>query len=183
MLKKKRQLYKHALGFNGNTQKPQNKRATKSISTAPKVDKALKSAQLARLPPKVSKTESKVHSTLDSYELNSSKDEAVKQRNVDADALELQTPKASLPIANVSKSDLAPQNNIVAKIEFKINEVIWCKIRGWPAWPCRIRTFVKNMAIVVWFNDYRITKVYRTQLQKFLTNSIHMHKISMETLD
>lgn len=54
---------------------------------------------------------------------------------------------------------------------FKLNEIIWAKIRGHPAWPAKIVDFPSpKMALVVWYNDYRKTKVYRTQLFKFLIN-------------
>ncbi|XP_055326601.1 uncharacterized protein LOC129580316 [Sitodiplosis mosellana] len=59
----------------------------------------------------------------------------------------------------------------VAQIIFKVDEVVWAKIKGHPHWPARIKCFPSaKMAIVVWFNDYRTTKIYRTQLHKFLTN-------------
>lgn len=155
---KKRQLYKRALGFNGNEAHSRKMRAKEMNSAAPEVNEIPNSAQL-----------------VDTNELNSSKGVVVKKRNVNENVFKpeknvqvLSEPSASLPITNVSNHE--PQNNIVAKVEFKINEVIWCKIRGSPTWPCKIKSFVKNMAIVVWFNDYRITKVYRTQLQKFLIN-------------
>lgn len=55
--------------------------------------------------------------------------------------------------------------------EFKLNEIIWAKIKGSPEWPAKIVDFPSaKMALVVWFNDNRKTKVYRTQLYKFLIN-------------
>lgn len=59
----------------------------------------------------------------------------------------------------------------IALITFKVDEVVWAKIKGHPHWPAKIKCFPNaKMAIVVWFNDYRTTKVYRTQLHKFLIN-------------
>lgn len=59
----------------------------------------------------------------------------------------------------------------VAEIDFKIGEIVWAKIKGFPHWPAEIVTFHSNkMLEVVWFNDYRKTKLYKTQLFKFLTN-------------
>lgn len=157
---KKRQLYTRALGFNAEEQSSRKTRATKKTSAAPEVIGVTNSAQL-----------------LHTNASNSSKGAIENKRNENKNknvfeyketVQELSEPSASLSTTNVFNH--LPHNNIVAKIEFRLNEVIWCKIRGWPTWPCRIRAFVKNMAIVVWFNDYRTTKVYRTQLQKFLIN-------------
>lgn len=71
-----------------------------------------------------------------------------------------------------NNSDVAKiANSTVAQIEFKIGEIVWARIKGFPAWPARIKSFPSNkMAVVYWFNDYRITKLYRTQMYKFLNN-------------
>lgn len=54
---------------------------------------------------------------------------------------------------------------------FQLNEIVWAKIKGWPAWLAKIVDFPSTkMAVVIWFNDNRKTKVYRTQLYKFLAN-------------
>lgn len=62
--------------------------------------------------------------------------------------------------------------SVVARIEYKIDEIVWAKIKGYPHWPARIKGFSGNgrMVLVYWFNDYRTTKIYRTQLFKFLEN-------------
>lgn len=60
---------------------------------------------------------------------------------------------------------------IVARIDYKINEVVWAKIKGFPHWPAKLKRIDSNkMVTVVWFNDYRTTKIYKTQLSKFLLN-------------
>lgn len=81
-------------------------------------------------------------------------------------------PKKSFePIPIVPIVPIAPVNLSMVKIEFHINEIVWCKIKGCPHWPAQILAFPSNkMALVKWFNDYRQTKVYRTQLFKFLAN-------------
>lgn len=62
-----------------------------------------------------------------------------------------------------------PSLEALAVIEFKVKEIVWAKIKGYPAWPARIQSFPSaKMASVIWFNDYRTTKIYRTQLFKFL---------------
>lgn len=52
-----------------------------------------------------------------------------------------------------------------------VNEIVWAKIKGFVHWPCKVLSFRgKLMAEVYWFNDYRKTKLYKTQLYKFLKN-------------
>lgn len=64
---------------------------------------------------------------------------------------------------------LDSRNNVIEKITFSIGEIVWAKIRGFKTWPAKIRSFPSNkMAEVIWFNDYRRTKLYRSQLFKFL---------------
>lgn len=58
----------------------------------------------------------------------------------------------------------------VAIMDFQIDEVVWAKLRGFVHWPAKVKAFCKNMIIVVWFNDYRTTKLYKSQLSKFLPN-------------
>lgn len=74
-------------------------------------------------------------------------------------------------IAPLESIELTSSNTQMMKIDFKVGEVVWAKIRGHPHWPAKIKSFSSSkMAIVVWFNDYRVTKIYRTQLFKFLNN-------------
>lgn len=75
--------------------------------------------------------------------------------------------------ANSSENAPTTSNNnmVVAKIEFKVGEIVWARIKGFPHWPAKIKSFPSaKMAEVVWLNDYRKTKLYRTQLFKFLKN-------------
>lgn len=40
---------------------------------------------------------------------------------------------------------------------------------GFPSWPAKIKSFHgSKMVTVVWFNDWRTTKIYRGQMLKFL---------------
>lgn len=64
---------------------------------------------------------------------------------------------------------------IVAKPEFAVKEIVWSKLRGHSHWPARIERIVSNAAgtkmfDVVWFNDYRRSRIYRLQVFKFLEN-------------
>lgn len=68
-------------------------------------------------------------------------------------------------------STIPIQSLEVAVIDFKIDEIVWAKIKGHAHWPARVKSFPsQRMAEVVWFNDYRRTKLYKTQLYKFLAN-------------
>lgn len=78
----------------------------------------------------------------------------------------------SLPLndSSLAKSSIDQQKAVV-KIEFCVDEIVWAKIKGFSHWPAKIRSFPSNkMAVIIWFNDYRKTKLYRTQLFKFLPN-------------
>lgn len=58
----------------------------------------------------------------------------------------------------------------IEQIQFQVGEVVWAKIKGSAHWPAKIKCFSNRMVIVVWFNDYRTTKIYRSQIFKFLQN-------------
>lgn len=63
----------------------------------------------------------------------------------------------------------AGNSKAIARIDFAIGEIVWAKIRGFPHWPAKVIAIPNDrMVLVVWFNDYRVTKIYRTQLFKFL---------------
>lgn len=50
---------------------------------------------------------------------------------------------------------------------------MWAKIRGSPFWPAKILKIygVRNQMVeVLWFNDYRKTKIHKAQLNKFHSN-------------
>lgn len=61
-------------------------------------------------------------------------------------------------------------NNVVSNLTYTLNEVVWGKIRGWPHWPARITSIEGRRYQVQWFNDYRNSKLFRTQLFKFYKN-------------
>lgn len=65
--------------------------------------------------------------------------------------------------------------NTLAKLEFDENEIVWGKLRGFPHWPAVVRRIVPSRYSkryeVVWMNDNdRTSKLFRTQLFKFLPN-------------
>lgn len=56
---------------------------------------------------------------------------------------------------------------------FKVGEVVWAKLRGFPSWPARIEKIVgdkKQTMEIYWFNDYRKSKVFRSQIFNFHDN-------------
>lgn len=79
--------------------------------------------------------------------------------------------QSQLNVAGVS-FDAKPEEVLtIAPIVFQVGEVVWAKIKGSAHWPAKIKSFPSSkMVIVVWFNDYRTTKIYRTQVFKFLTH-------------
>lgn len=78
---------------------------------------------------------------------------------------------------NDGSSDAMPREDVIAQMDFKIGEIVWAKIKGHPHWPCVIKAFNKKMVIVLWYNDYRQTKIYKTQLFKFLKNFDQFSKL------
>lgn len=62
------------------------------------------------------------------------------------------------------------KNMVVMTLPFKIGEVVWGKIRGWPHWPAKIMRIYPQQYEVEWFNDFRRTKLYRSQIYKFAFN-------------
>lgn len=61
-------------------------------------------------------------------------------------------------------------DNQIALLDFKIGDVIWAKLSGHPIWPSKIERIygIKHQMLeIVWFNDYRRSKIYKTQAQNF----------------
>lgn len=82
---------------------------------------------------------------------------------------------ATVPVGNnlhqIPTANSLQASTMVSQIQFSVGEIVWARIKGHPHWPARIVSFPSNkMAWVTWFNDYRKTKLYRTQLFKFLLN-------------
>lgn len=81
----------------------------------------------------------------------------------------IQTEKSS--IGSTAANEVVPTVKTVATTEFVVGNIVWAEIRGSPHWPAEILSFPSNrMVDVVWFNDYRKTRVYRTQIFNFLRN-------------
>lgn len=70
-----------------------------------------------------------------------------------------------------TKNENVETTRAIVKVAFTVGEIVWAKIKGHNHWPARIISFPsQKMAEVTWYNDYRRTKLYRSQLFKFLVN-------------
>lgn len=72
------------------------------------------------------------------------------------------------PIAK-TKSEKVLSHDI-AQNDFDIGEIVWCKLKGHNHWPCKIENFDHGKIVVRWFNDYRYSTVFKSQLFKFSEN-------------
>lgn len=61
-------------------------------------------------------------------------------------------------------------NKMLARPCFRINEVVWGKIRGFVAWPAKIIDIDQRTYTIRWFNDYRTSKLFRSQIFSFYSN-------------
>lgn len=115
-----------------------------------------------------SSTENKpTHITKRPNEVNSSKITQTKKQKI--------SEKTGMPATKVINENHDSEINIstnktVAVLAFSVNEIVWGKIRGWPHWPARVTSIEGRKFEVVWFNDYRKSKLFRTQLFKFCDN-------------
>lgn len=63
----------------------------------------------------------------------------------------------------------------VTNPDFVVKEIIWAKIKGFYHWPAQIDKIITTAAgitmyEIIWFNDYRRSKIYKSQVFKFLEN-------------
>lgn len=87
---------------------------------------------------------------------------------------------------NCTKSEKNDSNKNVVAHQFSKNEIVWAKIRGSVHWPAKITAIGQRQFEVYWFNDYRRSKVFRTQIFKFYPNfekfSVHFTtSVGLET--
>lgn len=77
-------------------------------------------------------------------------------------------------IATCSSSDngkivYKPVTTIAAP-GFAIGEIVWGRIKGWPHWPGKVKRIESNRFEIIWFNDYRTSKLSKNQIFKFHSN-------------
>lgn len=61
----------------------------------------------------------------------------------------------------------------VATLHMKVGDIVWAKLSRAPYWPAKIERVygIKNQMIeVVWFNEYRRSKIHKGQAEDFLLN-------------
>lgn len=72
---------------------------------------------------------------------------------------------------SIEANSTSSQILTIAKPLWSIDDAIWAKIRGSCHWPARIiKILPKKQFIVEWFNDYRTTRVFASQIYKFAPN-------------
>lgn len=77
------------------------------------------------------------------------------------------------PKLNIAKENADEKLKQIAVNNYVVGEVVWAKIRGFPAWPARIENIIggkRLMFRIFWFNDYRNSNVYANQVFKFHSN-------------
>lgn len=62
------------------------------------------------------------------------------------------------------------KDRTVALPDFSVDDIVWAKLRGSPHWPARIVAIENGRFEIYWYNDYRKSKVNRSQLFKFHVN-------------
>lgn len=80
------------------------------------------------------------------------------------------TPVAEDVNSKANRSNrLAVANGIDNKlaIRFVISEIVWCKLSGFHHWPAKILRFEGKKIVVFWYNDYRQSSVFLSQLFPF----------------
>lgn len=83
---------------------------------------------------------------------NDSRSKKPKHANINDGILQLKTP------------------SVLVAMGFISNEVVWGRIKGWPVWPAKIKRIEPKTYEVVWFNDYRTSKLSKNQIYKFHSN-------------
>lgn len=73
--------------------------------------------------------------------------------------------------SDVTKVQISRQaTKTVAVPGFVVGEIVWGRIKGWPTWPGKVKRLEPNKYEVIWFNDYRTSKLSKNQIYKFHTN-------------
>lgn len=91
--------------------------------------------------------------------------QASKKRKLDKNAISDIIPAESANKKNEQGS------MAVAEKDFIVGDIVWAKIKGHSHWPAKLTAQTSRLMVeVLWFNEYRRTKVYRSQLFEFIKN-------------
>lgn len=174
---------KQAPGMISNT-KEKNKSRTDADGYATRSKKRAKTVTSEKSTEKSTDTKAKRKSctNADGYASRSKR-----SKMVTSDEKALKSPPNAIPSTSTAATDaitsvVTVDNkqsdvNTIALMPFVIGEVVWGKIRGWPHWPARIvkihsppYTKTPIRYEVYWFNDYRTTKLFRSQVYNYNQN-------------
>lgn len=86
------------------------------------------------------------------------------------------TDQQLIPYLSNSKTNV----RAIAFQQFSVNEVIWGKQRGYPHWPGKIVKILQNKYEIFWFNDYRKSNMFPSQLFKFKPKLVEFSKKESE---
>lgn len=70
----------------------------------------------------------------------------------------------------ISNTNESNPIRIIAQQQFRISEIVWAKLGHFPSWPCKIERLygVRNQMVeVLWFNDFRRSKMHIANIYKF----------------
>lgn len=91
--------------------------------------------------------------------------QASKKRKLDKNAISDIIPAESANKKNEQGS------MAIAEKDFTVGDIIWAKIKGHSHWPALVTAQTSRLMVEVrWYNDYRRTKVYRSQLFDSIKN-------------
>lgn len=77
-------------------------------------------------------------------------------------------------VAKVGSS--RPSGKEIVEIEFSMGDIVWGKIKGFYNWPAKIVGFSEEKVTIRWFNDYRYSSVFKSQICKFEEHCITFSK-------
>lgn len=93
-----------------------------------------------------------------------------KKKLNDESSIEVSTNPVPIDEIPINEEKPTTSDQTIARIPFTVGEVVWEKIRGSPHWPAKIQKIENRRFVVEWFNDYRTTRLYRSQIYKFCPN-------------
>lgn len=73
----------------------------------------------------------------------------------------------SKDMETAKQSSLADANKVISENNFEIGSIVWCKLKGFRHYPAKIVSFFQKKYLVRWYNDYRLSSVFTSQLQPF----------------